>query len=224
MMAVGRGCIAASYRLLAQVGAPLRLWGDRGWEEQWPGSTSSWPYTFLSWEQTSTAGHSLGTPPCTWLLAWARPPSPNCSLKLVRHCLSSFLPMALAACAGWCQAQGQTHGPASCHPFLTGADVLCENDEPMSLSSSEASSDTDTDPEEQEVAMDLGEPAPAAEHSTNSKLSTQGQWQAGHRQRRCHTSLDLTRSQKVRAVLQWDKLAGSVPVQAMACMGHSSRR
>uniref|UniRef100_A0A8C9NY66 Nuclear factor kappa B subunit 2 n=1 Tax=Serinus canaria TaxID=9135 RepID=A0A8C9NY66_SERCA len=47
-----------------------------------------------------------------------------------------------------------------------GADVLCENDEPMSLSSSEASSDTDTDPEEQE-------------------------------QRRCHTSLDLTRSQKV---------------------------
>lgn len=45
--------------------------------------------------------------------------------------------------------------------------------------------------------MDLGEPALAAEHSTNSKLSTQGHWQAGHRQRRCHTSLDLTRSQKV---------------------------
>uniref|UniRef100_A0A8C3UUH8 Nuclear factor kappa B subunit 2 n=1 Tax=Catharus ustulatus TaxID=91951 RepID=A0A8C3UUH8_CATUS len=67
-------------------------------------------------------------------------------------------------------AQGQTRGPASCHPFLTGADVLCENDEPMSLSSSEASSDTDTDPEEQE-------------------------------QRRCHTSLDLTRSQKVREIL-----------------------
>uniref|UniRef100_A0A803WCE4 Nuclear factor kappa B subunit 2 n=1 Tax=Ficedula albicollis TaxID=59894 RepID=A0A803WCE4_FICAL len=64
-----------------------------------------------------------------------------------------------------------------------GADVLCENDEPMSLSSSEASSDTDTDPEEQELAMDLGEPAPAAEHSSNSKLSTQGHWQAGHRQR-----------------------------------------
>uniref|UniRef100_A0A8C5TKS4 Nuclear factor kappa B subunit 2 n=1 Tax=Malurus cyaneus samueli TaxID=2593467 RepID=A0A8C5TKS4_9PASS len=39
-----------------------------------------------------------------------------------------------------------------------GADVLCENDEPMSLSSSEASSDTDTDPEEQELAMELGEP------------------------------------------------------------------
>uniref|UniRef100_A0A8C9UIF1 Nuclear factor kappa B subunit 2 n=1 Tax=Serinus canaria TaxID=9135 RepID=A0A8C9UIF1_SERCA len=82
-----------------------------------------------------------------------------------------------------------------------GADVLCENDEPMSLSSSEASSDTDTDPEEQELAMDLGEPALAAEHSTGSKLSTQGHWQAGHRQRRCHTSLDLTRSQKVREIL-----------------------
>nr|XP_032605011.1 nuclear factor NF-kappa-B p100 subunit isoform X2 [Taeniopygia guttata] len=82
-----------------------------------------------------------------------------------------------------------------------GADVLCENDEPLSLSSSEASSDTDTDPEEQEVAMDLGEPALAAEHSTSSKLSTQGHWQAGHRQRRCHTSLDLTRSHKVREIL-----------------------
>ncbi|NXY27699.1 NFKB2 factor, partial [Pomatorhinus ruficollis] len=82
-----------------------------------------------------------------------------------------------------------------------GADVLCENDEPMSLSSSEASSDTDTDPEEQELAMDLGEPALAAELSSNSKLSTQGHWPAGHRQRRCHTSLDLTRSQKVREIL-----------------------
>uniref|UniRef100_A0A8C5TIK6 Nuclear factor kappa B subunit 2 n=1 Tax=Malurus cyaneus samueli TaxID=2593467 RepID=A0A8C5TIK6_9PASS len=78
-----------------------------------------------------------------------------------------------------------------------GADVLCENDEPMSLSSSEASSDTDTDPEEQELAMELGEPALTAEHSPNPRLPTQGHCQAGHRQRRCHTSLDLTRSQKV---------------------------
>uniref|UniRef100_A0A8B9GAI7 Nuclear factor kappa B subunit 2 n=1 Tax=Amazona collaria TaxID=241587 RepID=A0A8B9GAI7_9PSIT len=52
-----------------------------------------------------------------------------------------------------------------------GADVLCENDEPVSPSSSEASSDTDADSEEQE--------------------------QAGHRLRRCHAPLDLTRSQKV---------------------------
>ncbi|KFP08571.1 Nuclear factor NF-kappa-B p100 subunit, partial [Calypte anna] len=55
-----------------------------------------------------------------------------------------------------------------------GADVLCENDEPISPSSSEASSDTDADCEEQE---------------------------AEHRQRRCHLPLDLTQSQKVREIL-----------------------
>uniref|UniRef100_A0A663LUP0 Nuclear factor kappa B subunit 2 n=1 Tax=Athene cunicularia TaxID=194338 RepID=A0A663LUP0_ATHCN len=70
-----------------------------------------------------------------------------------------------------------------------GADVLCENDEPMSPSSSEASSDTDADPEEQEL--------PAA----------QGHGQTGHRQRHCHTPLDLTRSQKVHAVLSLDSEA-----------------
>lgn len=84
----------------------------------------------------------------------------------------------------------------------------------MSLSSSEASSDTDTDPEEQELAMDLGEPAPVAEHSTNPKLPTQGHWQAGHRQRRCHTSLDLTRSQKVCGT------AGQTRWECF-CAGHS---
>ncbi|XP_074763415.1 nuclear factor NF-kappa-B p100 subunit isoform X2 [Athene noctua] len=82
-----------------------------------------------------------------------------------------------------------------------GADVLCENDEPMSPSSSEASSDTDADPEEQELAMELGEPAPAMEHSTNSEPAAQGHGQTGHRQRHCHTPLDLTRSQKVREIL-----------------------
>ncbi|NXT29695.1 NFKB2 factor, partial [Syrrhaptes paradoxus] len=80
-----------------------------------------------------------------------------------------------------------------------GADVLCENDEPVSPSSSEASSDTDADPEEQELAMELGDPAPAMEHSTNPEPPAQGH--AGHRQRRCHTPLDLTRSQKVREIL-----------------------
>ncbi|NXN74153.1 NFKB2 factor, partial [Himantopus himantopus] len=82
-----------------------------------------------------------------------------------------------------------------------GANVLCENDEPVSPSSSEASSDTDADAEEQELAMELGEPAPAADHSTNPEPPTQGHGQAGHRQRRCHTALDLTRSQKVREIL-----------------------
>ncbi|KFP84727.1 Nuclear factor NF-kappa-B p100 subunit, partial [Acanthisitta chloris] len=92
-----------------------------------------------------------------------------------------------------------------------GADVLCENDEPMSLSSSEASSDTDTDPEEQEQAMELGEPAPAVEHSTSPTSPTHGQGQAGHRQRRCHTSLDLTRSQKVIGAVRqtsWEHFRG----------------
>ncbi|XP_054687445.1 nuclear factor NF-kappa-B p100 subunit isoform X3 [Grus americana] len=82
-----------------------------------------------------------------------------------------------------------------------GADVLCENDEPVSPSSSEASSDTDADPEEQELAMELGEPALAMERGTNPEPPAQGHGQAGHRQCRCHTPLDLTRSQKVREIL-----------------------
>ncbi|XP_075614546.1 nuclear factor NF-kappa-B p100 subunit isoform X2 [Balearica regulorum gibbericeps] len=82
-----------------------------------------------------------------------------------------------------------------------GADVLCENDEPVSPSSSEASSDTDADPEEQELAMELGEPAPAMERGTNPEPPAQGHGQAVHRQCRCHTPLDLTRSQKVREIL-----------------------
>ncbi|NXN92451.1 NFKB2 factor, partial [Rhinopomastus cyanomelas] len=78
-----------------------------------------------------------------------------------------------------------------------GADVLCENDEPVSPSSSEASSDTDADPEEQELAMELGDPS--GERSPKPAVQRQGQ--AGHRQRHCHTPLDLTRSQKVREIL-----------------------
>ncbi|NXL47275.1 NFKB2 factor, partial [Podilymbus podiceps] len=80
-----------------------------------------------------------------------------------------------------------------------GADMLCENDEPISPSSSEASSDTDADPEERELAMELGEPAPALERGPEPPV--QGHGQAGHRHRRCHTALDLTRSQKVREIL-----------------------
>ncbi|NXJ77391.1 NFKB2 factor, partial [Trogon melanurus] len=82
-----------------------------------------------------------------------------------------------------------------------GADVLCENDEPVSPSSSESSSDTDPDSEEQELAMEVGEPALAVEHGTNPECTVQGHGQAGNRQRRCHTPLDLTRSQKVREIL-----------------------
>uniref|UniRef100_A0A803VS01 Nuclear factor kappa B subunit 2 n=1 Tax=Ficedula albicollis TaxID=59894 RepID=A0A803VS01_FICAL len=56
-------------------------------------------------------------------------------------------------------------------------------------------------------------PSPQGTGSANSKLSTQGPWQAGHRQRRCHTSLDLTRSQKVCATAgqaHWER----------SCAGH----
>ncbi|NXV77119.1 NFKB2 factor, partial [Atlantisia rogersi] len=82
-----------------------------------------------------------------------------------------------------------------------GADVLCENDEPVSPSSSEASSDTDADPEEQELAMELGEPAADVDRVTNPEPPAQEHGQARHRQCRCHTALDLTRSQKVREIL-----------------------
>ncbi|XP_025924521.1 nuclear factor NF-kappa-B p100 subunit isoform X2 [Apteryx mantelli] len=83
-----------------------------------------------------------------------------------------------------------------------GADVLCENDEPVSPSSSEASSDTDADPEEQELGMELEEPTPSAEHSSDPDPTTERVCgETRPRQRRCHTPLDLTRSQKVREIL-----------------------
>lgn len=100
--------------------------------------------------------------------------------------------------------------------------MMCENDEPISPSSSEASSDTDADPEEQELAMELGEPAPAVEHGTNPKPPAQVHGQAGHRQHRCHTPLDLTRSQKVGGT--GGQTPGSVSMGAMSGMGQSSRR
>uniref|UniRef100_A0A8B9BBJ2 Nuclear factor kappa B subunit 2 n=1 Tax=Anser brachyrhynchus TaxID=132585 RepID=A0A8B9BBJ2_9AVES len=83
-----------------------------------------------------------------------------------------------------------------------GADVLNENDEPISPSSSEASSDTDADPEEQEVSMELGEPSPATPRGPSPHPDPEEeQEETGPRPRRCHTPLDLTRSQKVRDIL-----------------------
>uniref|UniRef100_A0A8B9S917 Nuclear factor kappa B subunit 2 n=1 Tax=Apteryx owenii TaxID=8824 RepID=A0A8B9S917_APTOW len=65
-----------------------------------------------------------------------------------------------------------------------GADVLCENDEP------------------------LEEPTPSAEHSSDPDPTTERVCgETRPRQRRCHTPLDLTRSQKVRGVrgqTTWD--------------------
>ncbi|KAK4820902.1 hypothetical protein QYF61_008134 [Mycteria americana] len=119
---------------------------------------------------------------------------------------------------GSAPAQSRPLGPGqtcpfggSVHPSLAGADVLCENDEPISPSSSEASSDTDADPEEQELAMELGEPALAVERGTNPEPPVQVHGQAGRRQRRCHTPLDLTRSQKVRGTggpNPWERFHG----------------
>ncbi|XP_062436145.1 nuclear factor NF-kappa-B p100 subunit isoform X2 [Rhea pennata] len=83
-----------------------------------------------------------------------------------------------------------------------GADVWCENDEPVSPSSSEASSDTDTDPEEQELGMELEEPTSRAERSSDpNPAAERARGEARPGQRRCHTPLDLTRSQKVREIL-----------------------
>ncbi|NWY03983.1 NFKB2 factor, partial [Nothoprocta ornata] len=83
-----------------------------------------------------------------------------------------------------------------------GADVSCENDEPVSPSSSEASSDTDADAEEQEVTMELEEATPGTEHSSGPDPGAeQACGEARPPQRRCHTPLDLTRSQKVREIL-----------------------
>ncbi|NXL07726.1 NFKB2 factor, partial [Mesembrinibis cayennensis] len=101
-----------------------------------------------------------------------------------------------------------------------GADVLCENDEPISPSSSEASSDTDADPEEQELAMELEEPAPAVERGSTPEPPVQEHGQAGHRHRRCHTPLDLTRSQKVREILlQASQQGPEVELPAAPCPG-----
>ncbi|NXA54635.1 NFKB2 factor, partial [Nothocercus julius] len=83
-----------------------------------------------------------------------------------------------------------------------GADVSCENDEPVSPSSSEASSDTDADPEEQELGMELEEAAPRVERSSDAAPgAAHACGEARPTQRRCHTPLDLTRSQKVREIL-----------------------
>uniref|UniRef100_A0A8D0HGF0 Nuclear factor kappa B subunit 2 n=1 Tax=Sphenodon punctatus TaxID=8508 RepID=A0A8D0HGF0_SPHPU len=89
-----------------------------------------------------------------------------------------------------------------------GADILCENDEPVSAPLSETSSDADTDPEE-EIAMELGEMhtdqltgldetelGPAANRGSGD-FST-----CSAKPCRGHMPLDLTRSQKVQDILQ----------------------
>ncbi|XP_074855917.1 nuclear factor NF-kappa-B p100 subunit isoform X1 [Carettochelys insculpta] len=82
-----------------------------------------------------------------------------------------------------------------------GADVLCENDEPVQSSSSEASSDPDSELEA-EASMELGEPAAAhAGASTAAEHGSREPGARGTKRRRRHTPLDLTRSRKVREIL-----------------------
>ncbi|XP_075790672.1 nuclear factor NF-kappa-B p100 subunit isoform X5 [Pelodiscus sinensis] len=84
-----------------------------------------------------------------------------------------------------------------------GADVLCENDEPVRSSSSEASSDPESEPEAgmEQDAEHTGT-SPAAEHRSREP----GPWGATRCRR--HTPLDLTRSRKVREILLQASLQG----------------
>nr|XP_056705480.1 nuclear factor NF-kappa-B p100 subunit [Euleptes europaea] len=105
-------------------------------------------------------------------------------------------------------------------PILTkllikaGADVLCENDEPLSATSSDASSDAEVEEEEEEEAewiMELGELAEADQpligHESKAPVVQQG---------RGHTPLDFTRSQKVKDILLDASLRGSGKEQPAA--------
>ncbi|XP_067392900.1 nuclear factor NF-kappa-B p100 subunit isoform X1 [Emydura macquarii macquarii] len=96
-----------------------------------------------------------------------------------------------------------------------GADVLCENNEPVGSSSSEASSDADSEAEEQEMGMELGASDTAVwqdpGHTDTGTAAEHRSREPGTRsakQRRRHTPLDLTRSQKVREILLRVSLQG----------------
>ncbi|KAL8186620.1 UNVERIFIED_CONTAM: Nuclear factor NF-kappa-B p100 subunit [Gekko kuhli] len=87
-------------------------------------------------------------------------------------------------------------------PILTkllikaGADVVCENDEPVSASSSGPSSDAEVE-EEEEWLMELGEELCTGKHHHGGWESHEPPPKPG----RGHTPLDLTRSQKVKDIL-----------------------
>ncbi|XP_053243941.1 nuclear factor NF-kappa-B p100 subunit [Podarcis raffonei] len=90
-------------------------------------------------------------------------------------------------------------------PILTrmlikaGADVLCENDEPISAPSSNPGSDVELEQEEEEEwVMELGEAL--VEPGADSVAELKSKWP--EKQGRGHTPLDLTSSQKVREILQ----------------------
>ncbi|XP_048360839.1 nuclear factor NF-kappa-B p100 subunit isoform X3 [Sphaerodactylus townsendi] len=116
--------------------------------------------------------------------------------------LASHLLKKLRADVNACTSAGNTPlhlaaGKGS--PILTkllinaGADILCENDEPLLAFSSDLSSD---DEAEEEWIMELEELAEADEHHAGCEREA-----PAVNQGRGHTPLDLTRSQKVKDIL-----------------------
>ncbi|XP_061490633.1 nuclear factor NF-kappa-B p100 subunit [Rhineura floridana] len=103
-------------------------------------------------------------------------------------------------------------------PILTkmliksGADILCENDEPVLAPSPIPSSDTELEQEEEEWLMELGEASSdaLAEQDADCIGELKGK-QPGTcepKQRRGHTPIDLTSSQKVQEILLQASLQG----------------
>ncbi|XP_062989284.1 nuclear factor NF-kappa-B p100 subunit isoform X2 [Elgaria multicarinata webbii] len=95
-------------------------------------------------------------------------------------------------------------------PILTkllikaGADILCENDEPILACSSNPSSDTEVEQEEDEWVMELGE-ACSDEHVVGGVAESDT---FGPKRCRGHTPFDLTSSLKVREILLHASLQG----------------
>ncbi|XP_042312392.1 nuclear factor NF-kappa-B p100 subunit isoform X2 [Sceloporus undulatus] len=94
-------------------------------------------------------------------------------------------------------------------PILTkmlikaGADIQCENDEPIMGTSSNSSSDTELDQEEEDWAMELGDTCSSelTEQYTDHIAESKELDPHRKKQRRGHIPFDLTSSQKVREIL-----------------------
>ncbi|XP_053166338.1 nuclear factor NF-kappa-B p100 subunit [Hemicordylus capensis] len=111
-------------------------------------------------------------------------------------------------------------------PILTkmlinaGADILCENDEPVWTPSSDPSSDTEVEQEEDEWVMELGEECSEilTEQGAGciAELERNQPGRCGTKRCRGHTPLDLTSSQKVREILMQASLQGPEREQSAA--------
>ncbi|XP_054838456.1 nuclear factor NF-kappa-B p100 subunit isoform X1 [Eublepharis macularius] len=121
--------------------------------------------------------------------------------------LASLLLKKLGADVNACTSAGNTplHLAAGMgSPILTkllikaGADVSCENDEPILALSSDPSSDAEV---EEEWIMDLGEPCTDAVVGAEEYHVGCESKASGIKQGRGHTPFDLARSQKVQSIL-----------------------